>query len=182
MGSRESWVPKPEDLAEMHKERKLTDAELIKGGAEVTEEGQTLATEDQIKDAKVEMGEDFHERYQREKRDREWYEQQAKTERELRAEKFNAEKEVNGIRISAKWIGDKYILFVSKGAEKPRAERDFEDSLDLSAKNDDAIDIFNYAIKMAEMKNYGPHLFQEIRQYAKERGIEVPKSLLYKER
>lgn len=50
----------PEEQVKMSKSRILSDAELIKGGADATPEGGVVATEEQKKDAKIEMGENFY--------------------------------------------------------------------------------------------------------------------------
>ena len=57
---KEPKMPTPEEMAKINKERKLSDAELIKGDAEVTPDDRIIPTEEQIKDAKIEMGEHFY--------------------------------------------------------------------------------------------------------------------------
>ncbi len=65
MGPEIPKMPTPEEMAKTQKERILSDAELVKGGADVTSEGIIRATEEQKKDARVEMGEHFYNEYKR---------------------------------------------------------------------------------------------------------------------
>lgn len=62
MGFESPSQPTPEELAAMQKERILSDAKLINEGADVGAEGIIHVTEDQKKEAKIEMGEDFYNR------------------------------------------------------------------------------------------------------------------------
>ncbi len=47
-----------EDVENMRKKRASSDIELEKGGAKVTDDGKIFPTEDQQKDAKIEMGDE----------------------------------------------------------------------------------------------------------------------------
>jgi hypothetical protein len=48
-----------EEMSKIQKERILSDAELVKGGADVSPEGVVIPTNDQIKDVKIDMKEDL---------------------------------------------------------------------------------------------------------------------------
>jgi hypothetical protein len=56
-------MPTPEEMAKMQKERILTSASLVEGGADVTPEGVILPTDEQSKDARLEMGDHFYTKY-----------------------------------------------------------------------------------------------------------------------
>lgn len=62
-------MPSPEEMAQINKQRVLSDADLLRGGAEMTNEGKILPTEEQIKDMKIEMGDHFYSEYQKSKKE-----------------------------------------------------------------------------------------------------------------
>lgn len=61
---KEPKMPTPEEVAQMQKKRILSDAKLVSRGADVTPDGKIMATEEQIMDAKIEMGEHFYNKLQ----------------------------------------------------------------------------------------------------------------------
>jgi len=61
MGFGEPKMSTPEEIAENQKQRILSNAELVKGGAEVTPEGKIITTEEQQNDARKEMFDDLYE-------------------------------------------------------------------------------------------------------------------------
>lgn len=115
MGFKEPKMLTPEEMAKIQKERILVEAELIRGGADVEPDGRIDSTEEQKKDAKIEMGEYF---YKKSKELEEEIAQQKDSLNQTREKlqtvvvKMRVEKEVNGTRYVIKWHPDyeEYII------------------------------------------------------------------------
>lgn len=134
-----------------HISRYKSDIEFARGGADVTPEGNIVATEDQKKDAKMEMGEEFYKKYQREKSG----DSKTSLEGEVSEEKINMEKEINGVKIILEWGAeyDEYTISfpeqISKDKESPYFTKG--DVVRIGRSNGRALDVFNYSVAVAEM-------------------------------
>jgi len=161
---------KPEEVAEMQKARILSSAELVKGGADVDVKGRiTAVTEDQKIKAKLEMGEHFFDENQLLKGNLRYHEALLREERELR-DKIRLKKEINGSEISVAWdngYNEYTILFPQatlKGEHVP--EGTSNDAIRLGGRDDDAIEVFNYATELANGGTYSvDEIYEETQKY-----------------
>ena len=167
-------MPTPEEMAEIQKERILSDAELIKGGADVTPEGGITATEDQIKDAKIEMGVHF-------------YNKSKDLEGEIRRQRRRVEElsgrlkmrvEINGIQLNLEYAEysdpEQYILsFPQLSGDAEFNEGEIRMPMGWLTYNDKkkeetARKLFEYASSVAQAEKDVKNVFKQVKEYRDE--------------
>lgn len=156
-------MPSPEEMANFNKSRIKSDVELVDGGAEVTPDGKIIPTEEQIKDAKIEMGQNFKEELEKMKASYEEHirnlEEMFKEEEET-TKKLHVMTEVNGKFFELVWVHKNigYELVFGMEADGsdydgPKEDAIREPYIRVGKDDKEALSLFNRAVELANGKD-----------------------------
>jgi hypothetical protein len=144
----------------MQKKRILSDAELIKDGADISSQGGIVATEKQKDDARKEMGEHFYEEAKSLKLDAE--EKSHETRKLL--DKLHIRREVNGTELELYWdqVGDCYGVYF------PQINANLNAEVRISEDEKIALNFFDKVVELAKKEKDPGEIAKKAYEMSKE--------------